>query len=337
MRVWFNRHFSVVVRICLLLREARDQVPITSIISHRHSHFIGFTTADECFVEPSGLSKDDYVNWCLAAAAKHRVDWLVPGHDASALARAESAFNAIGVRLVNAAAASLLPSLHQKDWVYAHAPTDVPKPRYLVVDDDTNLESALASIEMGGPACIKPCVSIYGHGYHRLVSDQGPEPDDSDTLVLSAWRERYSAPSPERRQLVMEYLPGAEYSVDLACHRGEVIAGVVRKKSPTGPVQTIEKRADLLGYAAQLVAAFQLHGLINVQFKDAADGTPKLLEINPRASGGIAMSCLSGLNLPGIAYNACLFDGRRATLPAQRYGIRVAEIPTAVVLPDRAA
>ena len=340
MRVWFNRHFSVVVRVCRLLRDVNAHLPITSIVSHRHSHFAGFTTADESFVEPAGLSPDDYVRWCLAAAAEHRVDWLVPGHDAAALAGAERAFNAIGVRLVNAAAASLLPGLHQKDWVYAHAPAGVPKPRFVVVDDDVNLESALASIEMTGPACIKPCVSIYGHGYHRLSSEQSAEREagqiNSDILPLSAWRERYSAPSPEKRQLVMEYLPGAEYSVDLACYRGEVIAGVTRRKSPSGPVQTIEDRADLLSYAAQLVAAFALHGMINVQFKDASDGTPKLLEINPRASGGIAMSCLSGLNLPWIAYSACMLDGHRVPIAAQCYGLRVAEIPTAIVLPDRA-
>ena len=77
-----------------------------------------------------------------------------------------------------------------------------------------------------------------------------------------------------------------------------------------------------------------MHGLINVQFKDALDGSPKLLEINPRASGGIAMSCLSGLNLPLIAYQACLQDGKRTTLHAPTYGLRVAEIPSAIIVPD---
>lgn len=338
MRVWFNRHLSVVIPVTGLLRKA--QFPVTAIISHRHSYFSGFITADESFVEPNGLSSDDYTAWCLETARQHRVDWLVPGHEAAALAAAEPRFNAIGVRMVNAANADLVPLLHQKDWVYANAPASVPKPQFVVVDAKADVEAALALIEQSGPACIKPCVSIYGHGYHRLcspvfsaISLSAGEQADPQILDLSAWHARYSALSLERRQLVMEYLPGCEYSVDLACFQGELLAGVSRRKSLTSPVQTIVDRADLIEFSSQLVAAFGLHGLINVQFKDALDGSPKLLEINPRASGGIAMSCLSGLNLPLIAYQACLQDGKRTTLSAPIYGLRVAEIPSAIVVP----
>ncbi len=337
MRVWFNRHLSVVIRITGLLRQA--QFPLTSIISHRHSFFAGFTTADESFIEPAGLNSTDYTAWCLETARLHKVDWLVPGHDATALAAAESSFNAIGVRMVNAASADLVPRLHQKDWVYANAPASVPKPNYVVIAADADLDAALALIEQSGPACIKPCVSIYGHGYHRLQTQPAHIEAESavastEFMTLASWRTRYSPPSAERRQLLMEYLPGCEYSVDLACYQGEVLAGVARRKSLTSPAQTIVDRADLLEFSAQLVAAFGLHGLINVQFKDALDGSPKLLEINPRASGGIAMSCLSGLNLPFIAYQACLQDGKRGVLPAPSYGLRVAEAPCAFIVPD---
>ncbi len=338
MRVWFNRHLSVIIPVTGLLRQA--QFPITSIISHRHSYFSGFITADECFIEPDGLSSEDYTAWCLATARQQNVDWLVPGHDAAALAAAEPHFNAIGVRMVNAASADLVPLLHQKDWVYANAPSTVPKPRFVVVADKADLEGALALIEQSGPACIKPCTSIYGYGYHRLSSStlkliaaKTNEQLDPLILDLAAWRARYASSSSERRQLVMEYLPGCEYSVDLACFQGEVLAGVSRRKSLTSPVQTIVDRPDLIEFSAQLVAAFGLHGLINVQFKDALDGSPKLLEINPRASGGIGMSCLSGLNLPLIAYQACLQDGKRSVLPAPSYGLRVAEISSAIIAP----
>ena len=338
MRVWFNRHLSVVTPVTGLLRQAH--FPITAIISHRHSYFPGFITADECFIEPNGLSSRDYTAWCLKTARQHKVDWLVPGHDAAALAAAEHRFNAIGVRMVNAASADLVPKLHQKDWVYANAPASVPKPKFVAVDAKTELEAALALIEQSGPACIKPCVSIYGYGYHRLgsptlkrIAAKTGEQPDPQILDLTAWQARYSAPSPKRRQLVMEYLPGCEYSVDLACFQGELLAGVSRRKSLTSPVQTLVDRPDLIEFSSQLVAAFGLHGLINVQFKDALDGSPKLLEINPRSSGGIAMSCLSGLNLPLIAYQACLQDGKRATLPAPTYGLRVAEISRAIVVP----
>jgi predicted ATP-grasp superfamily ATP-dependent carboligase len=41
-----------------------------------------------------------------------------------------------------------------------------------------------------------------------------------------------------------------------------------------------------------------LDGLVNIQFKRAADGAPKLLEVNTRASGGVGYSSVAGINLP---------------------------------------
>lgn len=335
MRIWFNRHFSLVGRVVRVLNEAQCAEPLHTLVSHRRPEFSGFIGAGESFLEPDGLSDEAYVQWCLNAAQSHQVDWLVPGHAAEVLAHAEPRFAQIGVRLLNAAPAGLLPLLNQKDWVYANAPADLPRPRYMVIDDASQLLPGLIEFERMGATCIKPCFGVYGQGFHRLTSAPMDASPHNDSLDLETWSQRYRAPSPERRQLLMEYLPGHEYSVDLACVKGEMLAAVVRRKALDGSAQTLVDRPDLCAYARQLVEAFTLNGLINVQFKEAADGTPKLLELNPRASGGIAMSCLSGLNLPAIAYSACML-GQRMALPTQRFGLRVTEVPTAIVLPAAA-
>jgi hypothetical protein len=335
MRIWFNRHFSLVGRVVRLLREAQFTEPMYTLVSHRRPEFSGFIGADHSFLEPDGLSGDDYVQWCLATAQAQAVDWLIPGHAADVLAQAAPQFAQIGVRLLNAAQAPLLPLLNQKDWVYANAPPQVPKPRFAVIDDAAQLLPRLVEFERTGASCIKPCVGVYGQGFHRLQSAVLDGTHTGDTLDLEGWSQRYRPPSAERRQLLMEFLPGHEYSIDLACKEGELLAAVVRCKALDGTSQTLVDRPDLCAHARQLVEAFALNGLINVQFKDAADGSPKLLELNPRASGGIAMSCLSGLNLPAIAYRACMLD-QRLPLPAQRFGLRVTEVPTAIVLPAAA-
>lgn len=345
MRVWFNRHFSLVARVCLLLREARDDLPLTLLVSHRHEGFAGYATADEWFVEPAGLEPDAYVDWCLHTAVERRVEWLVPGHEASALAAAAPRFAVHGIRLLSAVAdAALLAQLHRKEWVYDHAPASVPRPRWHLVTDDAQLETALHDIERSHCACIKPTVSIYGLGYHRLTSAAATAAAlaagvaaDEHALSPSLWRQRHGALTPANPQLVMQHLPGHEYSVDLACHDGRVLAGVVRRKPLTGNAQLLDDRPDLLAHATALVEAFGLRGLINVQFKDDAQGHAHLLEINPRASGGIGMSCLSGLNLPAIAYTAAFDNGRLRASAAARHGLRVIEIPTAVALPEAMA
>ena len=56
----------------------------------------------------------------------------------------------------------------------------------------------------------------------------------------------------------------------------------------------------IFGMAREAVALFSLSGQINVQFKaaDADGGDPRLLEINPRMSGGMARTRFAGVNLP---------------------------------------
>ncbi|MET0580910.1 MAG: ATP-grasp domain-containing protein, partial [Pseudoxanthomonas sp.] len=89
----------------------------------------------------------------------------------------------------------------------------------------------------------------------------------------------------------------------------------------------------LLAHAQSLVERFGLNGMINVQFKEDAHGRPRLLEINPRASGGVAMSCLSGINLPYLALRGFVdgYDG--LAIPPARFGQRVTEVAVAISLP----
>ena len=81
----------------------------------------------------------------------------------------------------------------------------------------------------------------------------------------------------------------------------------------------------------RLVRHYRLNGLINIQYKEGESG-PRLLEINPRPSGGFGMACLAGANLAKIALEA--IKGNRPEIPALRYGLKVSEINTPVVLQD---
>jgi predicted ATP-grasp superfamily ATP-dependent carboligase len=78
-----------------------------------------------------------------------------------------------------------------------------------------------------------------------------------------------------------------------------------------------------------LTEHYRLNGLFNIQFREGVHG-PRLLEINPRPSGGFGMSCLSGANLAQIALQALKGETPE---PAQiHYGLKVNEINTPVVL-----
>jgi len=98
-----------------------------------------------------------------------------------------------------------------------------------------------------------------------------------------------------------------------------------------GGGKLIVVREDILQACAHLVRQFALNGNVNIQFREGDQGL-RILEINPRMSGGIAMACLAGPNLPYLALAA--FDrGREAVTPGTIVdGLRVGEINKAIRL-----
>ena len=334
MRIWFNRHFALIARVVRQLRDATPPLPLTVLISHRHSHFVGFAESDAAFLEPDGLPADAYLQWCLEAVRRRRIEYLVPGHEQAFLTANAAAFRALGCRVIHAAPSGILPLLHRKDWVYQNCAGLASLPPYRWVTSPEQLRPAVESLEQGAydEVCIKPCVSVYGKGFGRITarSDRaGSERDHIDHWLAKNVREGACEP-----QLVMQYLPGHEYSIDLAARDGELLAAVVRRKPITGAGQLLQHNPALVETARALVEQFKLNAMVNIQFREDHQGLPRLLEINPRASGGIGMSCMSGVNLPDIALRGALLPGYTPPALEPRLGVRVAEISRAVIVPD---
>ena len=81
----------------------------------------------------------------------------------------------------------------------------------------------------------------------------------------------------------------------------------------------------------RLTAHYRLNGIFNIQFKEGVHGV-RLLEINPRPSGGFGMACLSGANLAVMALQA--FKGETVEPAVIHYHRRITEIGTPVILHD---
>lgn len=126
------------------------------------------------------------------------------------------------------------------------------------------------------------------------------------------------------RQIVA-YLPGSEYSVDVLSDRGTPLGGVVRLRSASvgglaTEAETVDE-PDVLNAAYTVAQELKLSYVSNIQFRRDTDGAPKLLEINPRLPGTIALTVASGLNLPLAA--VCLALGETLDLPKPQIGLRV--------------
>jgi carbamoyl-phosphate synthase large subunit len=110
------------------------------------------------------------------------------------------------------------------------------------------------------------------------------------------------------RRMVMEYLDGDEYSVDMFVHNGKVIAAVPRKRSRVSNCividGTVEYNKSIIEASTKIAEAICDNGFINLQFIGCGHGF-KLTDVNARFCGSQIMSFGAGVNFPYlfIQYN----------------------------------
>ena len=311
-RVWFNRTFSNVRAVLDLIRRGDAAGEFHLVCTHPEPSFPGFALAHEYALEPAGLSGADYVDFCLEFCRERRIDALWPGKEARLLAERRECFAAIGVRLLSVAAPESLECLHDKARFAREASQfHLPTPETIPFRTTAEFESAYERLRFTHDVlCIKPAKGVNGAGF-RVIQEghaglEGLLRDGVYSIQLGCLRQLLARTPPDADWLLMEYLDGAEYSLDAVGDGRQLIALTQRCKASGGAYgQRIVARPDLTQAVAELTAHFGLTGLFNVQFREGRHG-PRLLEVNPRFAGGIGYTGVTGLNLPYLALHGLI-------------------------------
>ena len=332
-RVWVNRTFATTHQLIGLWRRDPLLSPLHVLASHKDETSPVLVAADEVLPELPGEG-DAYAEAALQRCLDLRINVFWPTWQREAVAHRAAEFRAHGIRVpVSSAHAESL--CEDKGASYrAAALAGVPVPPYRVVTDadafaaavealghhsDTNhsdmdhsdtTRSDMNQSDMNHSdmnrdddtraLTFKPVLGAGGQGFRVLrtrplrVEDLylAVTPTVSLDEVMALLRQVPTFPA----LMVMPWLPGPEVSVDLLADDGRLVAAVCRRKGP-GRGITLEDDPELLGYAATVVEAFGLDHLANVQLRRDGEGRWQLLEVNPRASGGLFQTCRSGLDL----------------------------------------
>lgn len=356
-RLWFNKSSSSIHGVLRQLR--RDWGEGLMLIGSHTRRDIG--PLSECSIveqEPEGLSAEAYVSWCLDFCRRQRVQVLIPGRMKEEIADARAAFEAQGTRLIVAGSGATMRLLEDKGRFLELVPPSVRTHRYYRVRSWGDFEAACTALEQDGvPVCFKPASGIFGLGFYVLDESMSPLRrllrSEGHRISKAELRGVLEASETFPELLVMEYLDGAEFSVDVLAEAGDVKAMVCRRKPLNGRIRisgtsrtefVTEGRSQVMLLQPEveemvrvLVACFHLGGLLNVQFRSRAERPEKpcLLEINGRMSGGLPYVALSGLNLPLLAVKAALRgkDEPWPEMPVPRLPLRVQERPEVFVMP----
>src|SRR5690606_4847857 len=161
---------------------------------------------------------------------------------------------------------------------------------------------------------VKPVTGIFAQGFWRLdlAKNDGEQYDSFEHLYFTEEKKINTAqfinayansvmvrerPIP---MLLMPYLSGQEYSIDVVCEYGEVLAAITRYK--TGKIQHIGYEQAVMDVVTPLIKAFGCDGIVSVQTKADDDGQHRVLEINSRPSGGIGYTTHSRVDLTQVGF-----------------------------------
>ncbi|MGB0119443.1 MAG: ATP-grasp domain-containing protein [Solirubrobacterales bacterium] len=217
------------------------------------------------------------------------IDVLIPTVDTELLplARRADEFKAIGTELVIASQETLEVCLDK--WkLHERCEGSVRVPATVVVDENFNP----ATIDL--PVIVKPRTGSGSRGIRLIEEIRDLEQLERDSSLL-----------------VQELLPGPEFSLDVFASRsGEVLAVVPRERLKVDSGIAITGRTthdeSLEQFGADVARLIGLNTVANVQAKEASEGVPALLEVNPRFPGTMPLTIASGVDMPKLAVDEAL-------------------------------
>ena len=276
---------------------------VTIYASHRQPRNEILSLADHAFIEPG--DEQERLSFILNNMEKYAIQAIHTGRNAKWFETHRAALEARGARLTTGARSLDMLNLADDKVAFADAmqSRSLPVVPSIRVNSPAQLRTLLASQPFGDlPLCVKPVQGIYGMGFWQFDESVSPMAafthPDSRRVNAHGYLQALDAAPHMEPLVLMPYLPGPEYSVDMLAENGQVLAAVARRKE--GALQYLENGGAAYELALSCAAAMGADGLINVQTRNDANGNPLLLEINMRPSGGIGYTRFSGVNLPGL-------------------------------------
>ncbi len=190
----------------------------------------------------------------------------------------------------------------------------VPAPRTLRIPpvEDRPADLAENIRQFPYPAVLKPEISEVLHESRFVkVSVEYPESaDDVLRLIDPSGNANYR----DVPLLLQERIRGVGVGVFAVCRNGEPLALFAHRrrleKPPSGGVSVLCESIPLsqapVDEALRLLRHYKWEGAAMVEFKERPDGTPYLMEINPRFWGSLQLAIDAGVDFPAILYRSII-------------------------------
>lgn len=253
----------------------------------------------------------NFIDEIFNIALKHKVDVIQPlvTRELEKLSENFEKFNKYGIKICVSPLDNLKIANDKGKLLTELEKVGIDVPKYKIINDPDEFYDACK--ELGYPEkiiCFKPTKSNGSRGF-RIIDDNKDKGDllfnEKPNSTYMRFEEAYAILKEVKNipeLLIMEYLPGREYSVDMLADNGKIIYCIPRLRlTMNNGISTqclVEKNEEVISYCNRVVEHLKLHGNIGIQVKYSSDEKPKILEVNPRVQGTIVACAAAGVNLP---------------------------------------
>ena len=303
MRIWLSSWMGSVTD---TIQEIKTTFPDAYILaSHEKITSPLYLTADAFLIEPEFDTDREYAQWVAETCREYQIQLLYPYHGMLRIAKNLDLFE--GIQVITEPA-DLQLKMESKCDVYSTLIQEGLG--YLVpqFDQVTSLaqfkDACEAYRKLGFKLCIKAAHDVGAQSFKFITFDELSTADlyrrTGSRISYDNLCKLFSQLESEGQAfefIVMPYMPDPEASVD--CYRtkdGKFIA--IPRFKVNGKLREIDHHIYLESAAQKIYDLFGLSAIANVQFRlDPVTEQFKLLEVNTRMSGGVAMTNLCGVNL----------------------------------------
>lgn len=287
------------------LRNNFDNRNIIIIGTDINQDVIGRYLCDKFYNIPEP-SSSEYVPKLVSICKKESVDVLLPQTTAELpiLAQSIGQFEVIGTKVAISDWKSIELANNKLELMKMAAKINVPVPGFGIVDNfDNLLEQARGWGWPESPVVVKPPISNGMRGF-RIIDESidlknmfYSEKPLGIYLRMNSLYDILGSTFPQL--LVMEYLPGSEYTVDVLNTNNFTAIPRRRDLMKNGITfnGAVERNNEIIKYSERLSREIGLKYAFGFQFKLDKDNVPKLLESNPRIQGTMLLSTLAGANI----------------------------------------
>jgi len=295
------------------LRRIKERKIIIIGVDSNLEGAIGTGLVDKSYSIPQADNLN-FIHEVIAIAKKEGVKVILPlvTKELFVFSKAKSDFDKIGITVI-VSNYEKLNIINNKYSLMVHCKNiGIPIPEIKLVNSLEEFRDACNIL--GYPRntiCFKPPISNGLRGF-RIINDTEDKMNnlinEKPNNVYIGYDEFINIAKDSSffpQLLVMEYLPGKEYSVDTLCDGKRCIQVIPRTrdkiKMGISFVGTTVKDSRIMEFSSKIVESLKLFGNVGFQFREDEKGIPKIIESNPRVQGTIVLCTASGYNM---VYNA---------------------------------